>query len=367
MKSRISSIQYCLMLFLLLWICANSWSAEDGITALQKQISVLEEQKGQLETEKQTLIAEGDKLSYKIEDLKMQAKSGLGIIGRYRLSRNLRKAQALSAKTQILEKKIYEIESALKSKRSDLKREYEHQIAVLLEKLNGVGKAEESKEILEKVKEYQAAKEQLTKPEKEEPEHLDITKIEIEEYDGPQEIREKADLIKDFANKLNDRIDMVNTRIERLKEESKTRKKLGEFAEEISFFGERISKEEIASDSGREPARESIEEPTKEESVAVEISTLTRGTSDMELPTEDPPAIAVTEPSAPSSKIVIEHNGVSADFMGISLDQFEKEIKLLEKQKQDLKKEISTLSEKASSFYKKADEIEKSEIRTKEE
>jgi hypothetical protein len=329
---------------------------------LQKQISVLEEQKGQLEAEKQTLIAEGDKLSLKIEALKIQAKSGLGIIGRYRLSRNLRKAQALSGKIQDLEKKIHKTGSELKDKRSDLEREYEHQIAVLLENLNGISQAEERRKILEKVREYQAAKEQLAEPEAEELERLDITKIEIEEYDGPQEIREKADLINDSANKLNDGIGMLNARIEKLRVELKTKKRLGEFAEEISFFGERISKEEIVADSGGEPAETSVEK-SDEESVALETGAFTRD-MDTPPPTTEPPVTTATQPSTPPSSVVVERNGVSADFVGISLNQIEREIKLLEKRRQDLKKELSILSEKASSFHRKADEIEKSEIKT---
>jgi hypothetical protein len=329
---------------------------------LQEQISVLEEQKGQLEAEKQTLIAEGDKLSLKIEALKIQAKSGLGIIGRYRLSRNLRKAQALSGKIQDLEKKIHKTGSELKDKRSDLEREYEHQIAVLLENLNGISQAEERRKILEKVREYQAAKEQLAEPEAEELERLDITKIEIEEYDGPQEIREKADLINDSANKLNDGIGMLNARIEKLRVELKTKKRLGEFAEEISFFGERISKEEIVADSGGEPAETSVEK-SDEESVALETGAFTRD-MDTPPPTTEPPVTTATQPSTPPSSVVVERNGVSADFVGISLNQIEREIKLLEKRRQDLKKELSMLSEKASSFYRKADEIEKSEIKT---
>gem|GEM_PF-1732726 len=353
----------CLASFLLLCLCAGSWSADDSITALQEQISVLEEQKGQLEAEKKTLTTEGDELSSKIEALKIQAKSGLGIIGRYKLSRNLRKAQALSEKIQNLEKEIRKTESELKGKRSELEREYEHQITVLLGKLSGISPVEERRKIVEKVKEYQTAKEQLAEPEAEELERPDIAEIEIEEYDGPQEIREKADLINDFANKVNSGIEMLNARIEKLKEELKTRKRLGEFAEEISFFGERISKEETAGDSGKESIEKSVEEPD-EGRVAVETGTFTRGLDTVTPPTTEPPVTTATQPATAPGSMVVERNGVSADFVGISLNQIEKEIKLLEKRRQDLEKELSTLSEKANSFHRKADEIEKSETKT---
>ena len=353
----------CLTLFFLLCLCMGSWSVADTITALQDQMSALEKQKAQLGEEKQTLTAKGDELSYKIDDLKIQAKSGLGIIGRYKLSRNLRKAQALSEEIQMLEKKIREIKNELKDKRNELEMEYENQIAVLLEKLNTVNQIEEERKILEKVKEYQMAKEQLAEPEEKELERLDITKIEIKEYDGVQEIREKADLINDFANKLNNRINMLNVRMERLREEFETRIKLREFAEEISFFGERISKEEIVSDSGKESVEES-DEVLIEKGNFLESDTPISGMDSTMPSTREPVATTATQPPASPGRIVMERNGVSADFVGISLDQTEKEIKLLEKQKEDLKKELSALSEKANHFHKKADEIEKSEIKT---
>jgi chromosome segregation ATPase len=230
----------------LLCLCANAWPAESRIPELKGQLSALEGQKTEFEAEREKLIAEGNELSLKIEALKIQSRGGLGIIGRYRLSRSLRKAQALAEKIQALEKNINELENRLKDKRSELGEEYKNQIAILLGKLDAASEAEEKREILEKLEEYQAAKEQLAKPEKRELGYLDLSKIEIREDDGPQEIREKADLINDSASKLNRGIEMLDVQMKRLQEEVETRKKLGEFAEEISFFGERISREQIA-------------------------------------------------------------------------------------------------------------------------
>jgi hypothetical protein len=65
----------------------------------------------------------------------------------------------------------------------------------------------------------------------------------------------------------------------------------------------------------------------------------------------------------PSGKMVLERNGVSADFTGTSLEQIERLIKLMEEQKKELEKELIAVSQKAKLFYKKADEIEKSETK----
>jgi len=369
-----------IMFILLVNICAGAWSTVDKIATLQEQVLALEEQKARLETEKKKLIVKGDELSFKIDELKIQAKGGLGIIGKYKLSRSLRKTQALSENIRVLEKRIHSIKNEIRDKKRELEREYERQIASLLEKLNETSQTAKKREILKKVREYQTAKKQLAEPEKEKLEHLDITKIEIQKYDGPQEIREKADLINDFAAKMKNRIDMLKIRAEKLGVEIKTRERLGEFAEEISFFGERISREEVVSNAGEavaeEPDNVMVEQPgekvveTDGDRTGIFMATddvefvkdgAAGGTSMIE--TEFEPPVTTVQPSETSGKMVIERDGVSASFALVSLEQIRGKIELLENQEQTLKQELVVLLEKANSFYKKADEIEKSETK----
>ncbi len=366
-----------LSVLLLMCLCVNSWAAEDRISVLQKEISTLEDQKGRLEAKRQKLMDEGDKLSREIEELKMQSRGGLGIIGRYKLTRKLRKAQGLSEKIQILEKDIYDVETGIDGKKKSLEREYDRQIDILLGKLNGASKTGESRKILEKLKEYQSAKEQLAKQDEEEPaEYLDVSRIEIEEFDSPQEIREKADLLNDVAGKMGNGVETLSARIERLKGELETRAKLGEFAEEISFFGERVSKEEIVA-AVREECTEPVDEqpadvpPTLEASESGE-NDVDAKFGDTEIisrqpvtqpPTEEIAGVTEVGASEPSGRMVLERNGVSADFTGTSLEQIETLIKLMEKQRKELEKELAAVSQKAKLFYKKADEIEKSETK----
>jgi chromosome segregation ATPase len=364
-----------LAVLLLMCLCVNSWAEEDRISILQKEISTLEDQKGRLEAKKQKLMDEGDKLSREIEELKMQSRGGLGIIGRYKLTRKLRKAQALSEKIQIFERDIYDVESGIDSKEKSLEREYERQIDILLKKLNETSQTEESREILERLRQYQSAKEQLAKQDEEEPaEYLDVSKIEIEEFDGPQEIREKADLLNDVAGRMGNGVETLSARIERLKGELETRKKLGEFAEEISFFGERVSKEEIVA-AAKEESAESVDEKPDDVPATLEAGESEKDANVVDTaismprqpitqpPTEEITEVTEVEASEPSGKMVLERNGVSADFTGTSLEQMGKIIELMEKQKKELEKELAAVSQKARLFYKKADEIEKSETK----
>ena len=273
---------------------------------------------------------------------------------------------------------------SLKARRKELEGEYDGQIDLLLDKLNGSAQTAEKGGILEKLKEYRAAKEKLKELEKDELKHLerlDIAKIEIQDYDGPQEIREKADLINDFATKLQNRIDMLGSRAGRLEVELKTRERLGEFAEEISFFGERISREEVVSDGRKDDAdplteTAAVDEPTERE--ATNVNGVEKGMPEVDfaepirteppsetepiLEAEQPEITEVQPPEAPD-RIVLERNGVSASFAVVSLAQIRKEIELLQKQGQDLGKELALMKEKAGYFYTKAEEIEKSETK----
>jgi hypothetical protein len=350
-----------ILISLTLMFITASLYAEDKIILLNGQISSLEQQKVQSESEKQTLVNQGEELSYKIEELKRQSGSGLGIIGRFKLSQNLRKAQNLSDKIQNLDKKLYDLDNQIKEKNILLGKECESQVNYLIQKLNKTESVEEKKALLEKIKEYQSVGNQIKKSEQQKLEPLDITKIEIKEHDSPKEIREKADLINDIANKANTRISFLDSRISKLKDELKTRKKLDEFAEEISFFGERVAREEVASKSATEPIV-----ATKTTDTEIQTDTLIRSGS---IKTLEDPTSTTQKPlqtGGVSVRTVMKSNGVSADFSEIPQSRLDEELKILEKQKQELRKELATLTDKANSFRKKANELEKTGTKTGE-
>jgi len=385
-------ITYIFIVLSMLYISVDSISAEDKITLLRNQIFAMEKQKSQLETEKQPFVNQGEELSYKIEELKAQSGSGLGIIGRYKLSQNLRKAQNLSNKIQSIDKKIYDLDNQIKEKKVLLDKEYEYQINSLVKMLNGSSnvdekvteKQESSKEasssvpqfgysisnigdrkaILAKIKEYQTARDQLEVTKSLNLERLYITdSIEIKNYDSPKEIREKADLINDLVNKTSTRISILDSRIIKLKGELKTRKKLDEFADEISFFNERVARGEIASKSatGVLGATDKDNAGKKTDSPTTETTTVTRSFTDNKSSEQPDSALPSTPATQPALSVkVMKSNGVPVDLSEIPQNRIEGELKTLEKQKQELKKELAVLNEKASTFRKKADELEKS-------
>ena len=369
MRSRKISAGAFIILCLLLSSIAVL-AAADTINALKTQLQSLERQKKHLEDEKQKLIEEGNTLADEIEYLKLQSRGGLGIIGRYRLSRKLRKAQTLSDNIQVLEKRIYVLSSEMDNTRNALAEEYKHQSMLLILKLTKARQETERKELLEKLNEYQAAREKLTEPQERKIVHLDISKIQVRDYDGPQEIREKANLIDDFGTKVYNEIDRLSAQIAKLQDELRTRERLGEFAEEVSFFGERVAKEEIGTSKKQENSHETAVTPNDRHPNTLSVESVSNGktadSSSLDAQIRNP-ADQVPEEAKPnleSAKVILERSGVSADFTQSSLNQLRTAIALLQKRQDDLKREFAAISRKAEVFYEKADEVEKSEIKT---
>ncbi|HGJ67160.1 TPA: hypothetical protein ENS27_17505 [bacterium] len=340
------------ILIALVFASAQLSFAEDKIITLKGQLSSLEIRKSQLESEKFSLVNEGDNLSYKIEDLKRQSESGLGIIGRFRLSQNLRKAQNLSEKIQNIDREIYSLNNQIEQVKSILTNEYETQINLLIQKAGKTNNVNEKKALLGKISEYQSSRNLLKRSEKQKSEPINIAKIDISEHDSPKEIREKADLIIDIANKTNARISSIDLRINKLRDELRTRKKLDEFADEISFFGERVAKGQVVSKATGDQLKEDVEIDAKTKSDNPIILTRQPETLD----TSDDKTIKTSETSI---KSVMKSNSLSAEYTEVPQSKLVEELKNLEKQKQELKKELTSLTNKADSFRKKADELEK--------
>lgn len=359
MKKNVCS----LILLFLIYFSLMSYAVEDNIEILKSQILTLEKQKAQLVSTRAVLIDQGNELSNKIEELKLQSQSGLGIIGRYKLSQNLKKAQKLSLQIQEIEKNITNIESEITNKKTSLEKEYTIKITSLLQRLDITEKTEERKAILEQIRSYQSAKDQLSKSKIEKQNKaLEYKGIEISENDSPQEIREKADLLSDIANKANRRIKLLDTRISKLKDELNTRRKLGEFTEEISFLNERFPRSQVvATKVSKSDTAQSQE--LKENQENVEIFAVDNQPKIRSAKPETEVTTAKTQVTE-SIKNVIKSNGTSTDFSQKPLSYIEEEIKALEKQKQELRSELSTLNEKANYFRKKADELERSETKS---
>ena len=312
-------------------LSAGTVRGEDTqIIALQEEIERLEDRQEQLELEKTRLISESEPLAARIEKLKREAQGGIGILDEYKLKRDLRRSQELAQRIEALEVDIETSKRAIAEKKRALKSLYEAEISLLLEKLDERSE-EETKHLLKRLRALRAAKESLERTEElMKVEDLRVEEIYIEEEDDPERIREKADLISDFVDKLQGRLCLIDQRIEALEKERRSEEKVAEFVRELSLFDEdRLTTRGLQVESDRR------QPPAEVLGAEIEVS-------------------AERAPDLPVAG------------WEMSTDAMETEIEDLKKQRETLAQKSSDLSRKAEAFYRRAAERSKSKGATGE-
>ncbi len=319
-------------LFYAITLCAGiSWGENKQIASLQEEIDSLEKRQDQLELEKRALISESDTLAGRIENLKKEEDRDIGIIDEYRLKRDLRRSQELTERIETLDADIEAANMVIAEKKRVLKQVCDAEISLILEKLVASSK-EETEHLLGRLRELRTIKEGLELTE--EPawvEDLRAEEIAIEEGDNSERIKEKADLISDFVDKLQGRLRLIDQRIKELEKEKRSEEKIREFVRELSIFDEDMLATRRL--EGAEPFE--LEESAQQVPVAQQV-----------------PGRSAADRSA-------------AGWV-ISTDEIEREIGELRKESGRLTRKSSDLSRKAEEFYRKADELSKSKGTTGE-
>ena len=307
-----SALPYIGLFCVILLSAGTVWGENKEITSLQEEIERLEKKHEQLELEKEKLVSESEPLAARIEKLKREAQRDIGILDEYKLKRDLRRSQDLAQRIEALEVDLEASKRAIAEQKSALKSLYEAEISLVLEKLDERSK-EETKRLLERLRELRAAKESLELTEASvKEEGLGVEEIHIEEGDDPERIREKADLISDFVDKLQGRLCLIDQRIKKLEEERRNEEKVREFVQEISLF-----------DEDRLTSRQ--------------LQVQTREVFGAEASAERTPDLSIAG-------------------WEISTDEIEREIEGLKKEREKVAQKSSDLSRKAEAFYRKAAE-----------
>ncbi|MBL7073919.1 hypothetical protein ISS37_01590 [candidate division KSB1 bacterium] len=231
-----------LFLFLILiFITGKVQSQGSDLEGKRAEVEKIEAELLTLKEKQQELTKKAGHLAQKISDLK--EKENLGFVGRFNLDRALKKSQQLSAQldqvgSQIARvqevhrttvdslKKLYDIEidynrRALKDARFNKDRETEIAILFILMELRGEKNALEGRTGRTEIDEDA------------------IPDVTIGPLDGPEEIREKADLIKDMEDRLRARSVLLDQCILDVTEEGILREKIDQFMKEAALFDER--------------------------------------------------------------------------------------------------------------------------------
>ena len=250
-------------LFLLVALPLESLRAA-GIGSLQAELARLELRRDSCLQRRDSLERLVRFQAEEVAKLKRGLDAGeLSPVDQYRLETNLRASQVLADSLDVLSLTISDLESRL----AELNRTGDSlcaaavdSLSLLLDKSRSV---EEVRDILRKIGEYRLLRASFASEAggvylaSAGTLGVQATALEIEAGDSPEDIREKADFLSDMSDKWERHLALINTRIERLEDERSIRRRIGEFAQEISLFdhGAASSRAQVKS-SGTGPQEE---------------------------------------------------------------------------------------------------------------
>ena len=318
------------------------------IPELEAQLAALEAQLEALQAQRQTWLACTDTLAFQIETLKRSDKNGLGVSER-KLTKALQESVVLSQRIEALDRQVAAMKNQVEQNRRELQQAYETQIAALLKQIESTD-GPDREGLTRKATSYLSAKLRLQAPLSLAPDTRLVRLVEVSPKDGPELIREKADLVLDVADKLRAELARVNTRLTDLKRQQSMGDKMRQFTEEIAFFdedlsvGRTIQPQEPA--AVEPPAETDDREYTGED---VTLSPTDKGESD------GPPA-------EPTQEALLSAQYVepvwSAETPTAAWGGLQAQIDSLSAQRSRLEQLSKSLSEKAERFYLKAEALQ---------
>lgn len=303
--------------------------AEESITVLEARIAQLEMDRQERLSDRGGLILRSDQLAARVEELKREGRTK-------DVKAALRTSQDLTRQIEALDINLAALDVELREKRSGLEAAYEQGITDLIRRLAGAPDAAREA-LLEKLIRYRTAKQALDVQEKKE-RRATVSEeggIEIEPQDGPEEIREKADLLADAADRLRAELSGLSARIEELGREKRIRRKMQELADEIAFFDEDLAEGRVA---GQSESKVAAAPPSRVES---DSETFSKG--------EGAPSVSM----ATTRSETAYRTGPEA----FSIEDLDREIEGLTRRSRELSKRTAALQDKARRFYRKAREV----------
>lgn len=324
---------------LLLGAATLSLGAEQDIAVLETRIARLDTAREEHLNRRVQLILQTDRLAVRIADLKAKARTK-------EVKAELRTSQDLTRQIEELDLVLAALNAQIQQERVNLAGAYEERITTLIHSLPEA--PESSREaLLQELIRCRTARQALDVQEEQAREVRDEGEIEIAPDDGPEEIREKADLLADVADRMAAELAKLSIQIKDLNREQRIRRKMQELADEMVFFDEdlgapRASRQLDAGMAGGAFSRGDSEDNEKALDAAVP-------------PLEgawDGGAVhdATFEPSRSGE------TAYRTEPEAFSPEDLERQIKHLVRRRADLSKNIEALQDKAERFYRKASE-----------
>ncbi|HUU29409.1 MAG TPA: hypothetical protein VM123_16525 [archaeon] len=337
-------------------LAARSDDLESRAAIIRRELAGLETQRAELVLCKDSLSRQADSLASEIAELKSRIAQNYSRLDQFRLQERLRASQVLADSLDKLTLKILELEKRLSRRTLEVISFYTAAIDSLSLELqasrNRAGKGELLKRI-ERLRQERAIFSDLgeSPPAKgREGARLSLEKLagaaRIGPRDSPEELREKANFLEDMAGKWMRALGKLEENLDRISEEGAMRKRLGEFAQEISLF-------DNAGVSSRAGQRSQATPATGQETYrAPDEGTLM-------LKNESLPPEAEGLKSLDLELFNLEGDlWLQRNLENLSADEIEAAIRVLEARRDSLENDLRTLRELEQSLRSRAVELE---------
>ena len=324
---------------LLLGAATLSLGAEQDISALETRIARLDTAREEHLNRRVQLILQSDRLAGRIADLKAKARTK-------EVKTELRTSQDLTRQIEELDLTLAALNAQRQRERVNLAVAYEERITTLIHRLSEA--PESSREtLLQELIRCRTASQALDVQEEQEREVPDEEEIEIAPDDGPEEIREKADLLADVADRMAAELAKLSVQIKDLNREQRIRRKMQELTDEIVFFDE---------DLGAPRASQPL---NAEMSGGAFSRTPGDGEDDAKALDAGAPPEGVWDGAVYEATFEPIRSGETAyrtEPEAFSTEDLERQIEHLIRRRADLSKKAEALQDKAARFYRKAAE-----------
>ena len=215
---------------------------------LSAELAKLEDRCAVLQLRRDSLAAKAGELAEEVAELKNCLSERFSPLDEMRLGERLRRSQVLADSLDAVNMAILELETKISRCRRLAIGAYTRAIDSLRLKLDEAFERRAGEKIIRQIELARSRRAALAGDAENAADAeggsqlLSLGKlleaVRITPGDTPEEIREKADFLQDVADKWLRTLSMLERSLERISEESAIRKRLSEFAQELSLFDE---------------------------------------------------------------------------------------------------------------------------------
>lgn len=340
-----------LILFVFVFLTAGGALADiPEIPALKAQVSRMEAMRDSLSARRTALEVAAAELSARIDTLKAGSRESTASGA---LQEALRRALTLADRLEEVDRGMASARRGLAASIERLRAAYDGQIAALIGRL---GEAPDAA-LFQKLRALQEARESLQWEVRAERRSMEETLPVIREDDGPDGIRQKADVVADMATRTAAEAQGMARRLRRLEEERRLRRQVFSFAQELSLFDEALPEGRVVSAGSAQGV--SPESPQDQNTGWLSGSTGDQGATEGLAPSgsdkSSPSGGGVQSPLVTGREVVSAGSPLSVE--DLSGDDLAREIQILKRRQAALREREQMLRLRLETFRKRLEQM----------